>query len=211
MPRKLQAKSNRALQVLAVVGSLGEDSVTRLMMREVCGQLRERKCEVDLLDFRKEPLPLFNPDTAFAAPGFAALQERVTRADVLVLGSPDYHGSMSSAAEEFPRSFLEGICRQTFCHGRRVPRKGADGERPTAHGGAAMQRLDAPVRGVGPLGGIGEGRENRGRGAAPPSADVDAGCGGLWGAAGTATKGGSDGDGGGVFGENEKCKMINYE
>jgi len=101
MSRQPQAKSKRALRVLAVVGSLGRESVTRRILREICRQLRERNCEADLLDFQQEPLPLFNPDTAFEAPGFAALRERVTRADALVLGSPDYHGSMSSAMKSF--------------------------------------------------------------------------------------------------------------
>jgi FMN reductase len=114
MSRQLQAKSNRALQVLAVVGSLARESVTRRIMREVCRQLAERKCEIDLLDFQQEPLPLFNPDTAFAAPGFAALQERVTRADALVLGSPDYHGSMSSVMKSFLDHFWKEFAGKLF-------------------------------------------------------------------------------------------------
>jgi FMN reductase len=114
MPRQSQAKSKRALRVLAVVGSLGRESVTRRILREVCRQLRERKCEADLLDFHQEPLPLFNPDTAFEAPGFAALRERVTRADALVLGSPDYHGSMSSAVKSFLDHFWKEFAGKLF-------------------------------------------------------------------------------------------------
>jgi len=114
MSRQLQAKSNRAPRVLAVVGSLARESVTRRIMREVCRQLEERKCEVDWLDFQQEPLPLFNPDTAFAAPGFAALQERVTRADALVLGSPDYHGSMSSVMKSFLDHFWKEFAGKLF-------------------------------------------------------------------------------------------------
>lgn len=114
MQRQPKAKSNRALRVLAVVGSLGRDSVTGLIVREVCGLLADRKCAVDLLDFRREPLPLFNPDTAFEAPGFAALQERVTRADALVLGSPDYHGSMSSVMKSFLDHFWKEFAGKLF-------------------------------------------------------------------------------------------------
>ena len=114
MSRQLKAKSKRALRVLAVVGSLARESVTRRIMREVCRQLGERKCEVDWLDFQQEPLPLFNPDTAFATPGFAALQERVTRADALVLGSPDYHGSMSSLMKSFLDHFWKEFAGKLF-------------------------------------------------------------------------------------------------
>jgi len=67
-----------------------------------------------LLDFRAEPLPLFNPDTAFAAPGFDALRKRVTRADVLVLGSPDYHGGMSSAMKSFLDHFWKEFAGKLF-------------------------------------------------------------------------------------------------
>jgi FMN reductase len=114
MSHVLKSKSNRALQVLAVVGSLGRDSVTRLVLREVCRQLGGRQCGVDLLDLRAEPLPLFNPDTAFAAPGFGALRERVTRADVLLLGSPDYHGGMSSAMKSFLDHFWKEFAGKLF-------------------------------------------------------------------------------------------------
>ena len=105
---------NRALRVLAVVGSLARDSVTRRILREVCRQLADRQCEVDWLDFQQEPLPLFNPDTAFAAPGFAALRERVKGADALVLGSPDYHGSMSSAMKSFLDHFWKEFAGKLF-------------------------------------------------------------------------------------------------
>jgi FMN reductase len=114
MPRKQPAKSNRDLHILAVVGSLGRESVTRVVMREIAARLTARKCRVDLLDFHHEPLPLFNPDTAFQSPAFSALKERVERADVFVLGSPDYHGSMSSAMKSFLDHFWHEFAGKLF-------------------------------------------------------------------------------------------------
>ena len=64
-------------------------------------------CVVDLLDFEKEPLALFNPETAYHGPGFAAMKSRVEKADVFLLGTPDYHGSISSTS--MPVSLLPAV------------------------------------------------------------------------------------------------------
>src|SRR5204863_7974852 len=89
------------LNVLAVIGSLHRDSVTRTVINHVARQLQADGCSVDVLDLEKEPLALYNPDTSHDAPHYAALQARVERADVILLGTPDYHGSISSAMKNF--------------------------------------------------------------------------------------------------------------
>lgn len=115
MPSKKQtAPAKTALHVLAVVGSLGRHSTTRLVVGQLARQLTARHCAVDVLDFRKEPLPLYNPDTAHESSGFAALQRRVERADVLVLGTPDYHGSISSVMKSFLDHFWHEFAGKLF-------------------------------------------------------------------------------------------------
>jgi FMN reductase len=89
------------LNVLAVVGSLHRDSVTRAVIQLVGDKLKALGCAVDVLDFEKEPLALYNPDVAHDLPGYGELQQRVERADVIVLGTPDYHGSISGATKNF--------------------------------------------------------------------------------------------------------------
>jgi NAD(P)H-dependent FMN reductase len=103
-----------SLQVLAVVGSLNRASVTRVVVNEVAEKLRERGCAVDLLDFFAEPLALFNPESAYEAAGYKALQQRVERADAYILGTPDYHGSMSSAIKNFLDHFWEEFAGKLF-------------------------------------------------------------------------------------------------
>jgi FMN reductase len=93
--------SDRPLHVLGVVGSLHRNSVTRTVIQHVADQLQIAGCVVDVLDLNYEPLPFYNPDTAEDQTGFPALQARVNRADVLVLGTPDYHGSISGALKNF--------------------------------------------------------------------------------------------------------------
>jgi FMN reductase len=106
--------SETPVKVLAVVGSLQSESVTRVVVRHVAEQLQAAGCAVDVLDFLKEPLGLYNPDTAHELPGYAELQGRVERADVIVLGTPDYHGSVSSAMKNFLDHFWHEFAGKLF-------------------------------------------------------------------------------------------------
>src|SRR5213596_1705760 len=103
-----------ALAVLAVSGSLHRDSVTRAVIGHVAERLRAEGCAVDVLDFEKEPLALYNPDTAYDLPGYAELKARVERADVVVLGTPDYHGSVSGAMKNFLDHFWHEFAGKLF-------------------------------------------------------------------------------------------------
>jgi len=102
------------LNVLAVAGSLQRASVTRVVIHHVADQLRATNCVVDVLDFLSEPLALYNPDTAHELPGYAALQARVDAADVIVLGTPDYHGSLSGAMKNFLDHFWHEFAGKLF-------------------------------------------------------------------------------------------------
>jgi FMN reductase len=102
------------LKVLAVVGSLHNASIVRTVLLHVADQLSAAGCEVDILDFQKEPLPLFNPDTSYKAEFYPGLKARVDRADVLVLATPDYHGSISSALKSFLDHFWHEFAGKLF-------------------------------------------------------------------------------------------------
>ena len=102
------------LNVLAVVGSLNRISSTRTVIAHVARQLKATGAVVDLLDLLDEPLALFNPDLAHQSQGFAALQNRVQQADVYVLGTPDYHGSISSAMKNFLDHFWHEFAGKLF-------------------------------------------------------------------------------------------------
>ena len=102
------------LNVLAVVGSLNRDSVTRVVINHVAAKLRTDGCAVDVMDLLAEPLALYNPDLAYDDPGFPALQVRVHQADVYVLGTPDYHGGISSAMKNFLDHFWKEFAGKLF-------------------------------------------------------------------------------------------------
>src|SRR5437867_10492975 len=106
--------SQKGLPILAVVGSLHRDSVTRTVVHYVTERLRSDGCTVDVLDFEKEPLALYNPDTAHDLPGYTGLQARVEQADVILLGTPDYHGGISGAMKNFLDHFWHEFAGKLF-------------------------------------------------------------------------------------------------
>src|SRR2546423_11968179 len=99
---------------MAVVGSLNRNAVTRCVIQYVAGQLQSPGVNVDLLDLLDEPLALFNPDSAHEAEGFERLKKRVETADVYILGTPDYHGSISSAMKNFLDHFWREFAGKLF-------------------------------------------------------------------------------------------------
>jgi FMN reductase len=103
-----------SLNVLAVAGSLNLNSATRAAINLVAEQLTAAGARVDVLDLVEEPLPLFNPDSSHAHESFPRLKVRVEQADVLLLGTPDYHGSMSGAMKNFLDHFWQEFAGKLF-------------------------------------------------------------------------------------------------
>ena len=102
------------LNIMTVASSLNEQSVTRVVILDVSDALQAAGCNVDVLDLAKEPLPMVNTDTTFGADYYAPLRERVSRADVYVLGTPDYHGGMSGALKNFLDHFWKEFTGKLF-------------------------------------------------------------------------------------------------
>jgi len=84
-----------------VVGSLQKSSVTRVVLRELVERLQKAGCATDTVDLQAEPLPLYNPDNSRKAEVYLRIKPRVEAADVFILGTPDYHGSISGAMKNF--------------------------------------------------------------------------------------------------------------
>jgi len=108
--------SDVPLKALLIVGSPREKSATRAAMNQLAADLQAAGCDVDLLDLRTESLPPYNPDTSYANPAFAAFKQRILRAQVIVLGSPDYHGSVSSTLKNFLDHFWQELAGKLIGH-----------------------------------------------------------------------------------------------
>jgi NAD(P)H-dependent FMN reductase len=84
------------VRVTAVCGSLRNGSYTRPSLARALSAAEELGAETDLVDLRTVDLPVFDPDADDPA-GAADFTRRVRTADAVLLGSPVYHGSVSSA------------------------------------------------------------------------------------------------------------------
>jgi azobenzene reductase len=113
-----------SLRILAVVGTLQRDSTSSVVIEHCAALLRKAQCVVDVLDFKKEPLALFDPDTTYQLPGYTELQGRVDRADVIILATPDYHGSVSGAMKNFLDHFWREFAGKLFATIVASPEKG---------------------------------------------------------------------------------------
>ncbi len=82
--------------VLAVSGSLRDESYTRTALEYVLGAAEEAGAETQLLDLREYDLPVYDPDVDDQGDG-KAVKRLVREADAVALGSPVYHGSYSGA------------------------------------------------------------------------------------------------------------------
>ncbi len=102
------------LNVLCVIGTSSAQSATQVVVEQIARRLRSLGAEVDIFSPSREPLALFDPQSSYSAPGFSALKARVERADVFVLGTPDYHGSVSSTLKNFLDHFWQEFTGKLF-------------------------------------------------------------------------------------------------
>ncbi|MFB6073944.1 MAG: NADPH-dependent FMN reductase [Haloarculaceae archaeon] len=85
----------RDVTVVAICGSLRDESYTRLGLEHALDAARENGASVELLDLRAYDLPVYDADDDDAGDA-AAVRAVLQRADSILLGTPVYHGSYSA-------------------------------------------------------------------------------------------------------------------
>ena len=126
---KLSQNDNQAtmhregtLNVLGVAGSMREQSYSTRALKMVLEEAKKYNTESYMLELRKINLPLYDPSEItpdeFSSNNNNLVLERITTslrwADVFVLASPDYHGSMSGGMKNFLDYFWEVFAGKTF-------------------------------------------------------------------------------------------------
>ena len=82
--------------VVGVVGSLREQSYTRVGIKRALAAAEETGATTELLDLRDFDLPVFDADHREAGDA-VAFADSIHAADSVLLGTPVYHGSYSGA------------------------------------------------------------------------------------------------------------------
>ena len=106
--------SDSQLRILAVVGTLQSNSALCTVIEHAARGFQAAGCLVDIMDLKKEPLALFDPESSHSLPGYTRVQGRVDKAEVILLGTPDYHGSISSAMKNFLDHFWQEFAGKLF-------------------------------------------------------------------------------------------------
>lgn len=83
-------------RVVAICGSLRDTSTTQLALKHVLDAAEDAGAETELVDLRQWDLPLFDPDDRDRGDA-EELRRIVGDADAVVMGTPVYHGMVSSA------------------------------------------------------------------------------------------------------------------
>lgn len=82
--------------VVAISGSLRDGSSTRLALEHALDAATDAGAETELIDLQQWDLPLFDPDDRDRGDA-AKLKRVVADADAVLMGTPVYHGMVSSA------------------------------------------------------------------------------------------------------------------
>ncbi len=111
------------VNVLGVAGSMRQESYSTRALKMVLEEAKKYNAELYMLELRKINLPLYDP-SEITPEEFSSnndnnlVLERITTslrwADVFVLASPDYHGSMSGGMKNFLDYFWEVFAGKTF-------------------------------------------------------------------------------------------------
>ena len=100
-------------RLLGIVGSLGARSVSQCAVSHVLAAAKQLGAEVDFIDLKTHPLPIFDPDNRQSS-HLGKISEQVNWANAYVLGTPDYHGGMSGAMKNFLDHFWKEFAGKLF-------------------------------------------------------------------------------------------------
>lgn len=104
-----------ALKVLGVGSSMREGSYGTRALKIVLERMEKLQAETHLLDLRKAKMPTFNPNSSVqSSKRIREVTEEVNWADVFILATPDYHGSMSGPIKNFLDHYWQEFAGKTF-------------------------------------------------------------------------------------------------
>ena len=104
-----------ALKVLGVGSSMREGSYGTRALKIVLERMEKLQAETHLLDLRKAKMPTFNPNSSVqSSKRISEVTEKVNWADVFILATPDYHGSMSGPIKNFLDHYWQEFAGKTF-------------------------------------------------------------------------------------------------
>lgn len=85
------------MNIVLLSGSNRQNATSTKLLRYIADQLDKRGIRTKLIDVYEQPLPMYSPDASSIDANTAAMVQAFANADAIVLGGPEYHGSISGA------------------------------------------------------------------------------------------------------------------
>lgn len=103
-------------RLLALAGSLRQDSFNRLLAANAAQMARDAGAEVVEVNLREYPLPIFDEDIEAAGTpdNVRALKDLFATVDGLLIASPEYNGSVTAAL----KNLIDWVSRPDDQYGR---------------------------------------------------------------------------------------------
>jgi NAD(P)H-dependent FMN reductase len=103
------------LKVLGVGSSMRKRSFGTKALKIVLERMEKLEAETHLLDLRRVKMPTFNPNSSMQSGNrLKEITGEVNWADVFILTTPDYHGSMSGPMKNFLDHYWQEFAGKTF-------------------------------------------------------------------------------------------------
>lgn len=103
------------LKVLGVGSSMREGSHGTKTLKIVLERMEKLGAETHLLDLRRVKMPTFNPNSSMqSGKKIREITKEVNQADIFILTTPDYHGSMSGPMKNFLDHYWQEFAGKTF-------------------------------------------------------------------------------------------------
>ncbi|WP_199615225.1 NADPH-dependent FMN reductase [Paenibacillus alkalitolerans] len=83
------------MNIVLIAGSYRQDSTSTKLLRYMAKVLQKKGVEASIVDLREMPVPLYMPYSEQTDANTAHMIRSVANADGIVLGTPEYHGSVS--------------------------------------------------------------------------------------------------------------------
>ncbi|MFC0212225.1 NADPH-dependent FMN reductase [Paenibacillus chartarius] len=85
------------MKIALIAGSNRRNATSTKLLQYMEGVLRGRGIATTLIDLFETPLPMYSPDAEVLDGHTSAMKRAVAEADAVILGTPEYHGSISGA------------------------------------------------------------------------------------------------------------------
>lgn len=85
------------MNIVLLSGSNRQNATSTKLLRYMADRLEKKGVRTVLIDVHERPLPMYSPDAASIDANTSAMIQAFHNADAIVLGGPEYHGSISGA------------------------------------------------------------------------------------------------------------------